>query len=656
VAQVGWDGGLVLPCREPGSPGDRLWLKLEAGPLTRLSAPTEQRLLLGWLPVSVVRSSAGDLALTQTAFIGLSSGLHVRWLFENRGPAPATVPLRLRAARPQLIEAEGNRKVRALVHQPAPVHQQGADLTIGPLRGRLTWPGDTLALPPGGQAQIDLHLPLGDAPPLPGAAGFDEALARTVAHWTAFLEAGTRLALPDPFFQDLWRALLIHNCLFIRGGKMRYGLFPGVYEDAIFGVEEGWNIVALAQYGHRELAQAALMATFFDPEFLKKEGQHHQYRNGLALTYALDVFRLTGDRDWLRSLYPTVQGSAAWIEESLRSTRVGTDGARPPWFGLMPKHTYGGDLTEPAYSLYGSSACWRGLRDAALIAGLLDDPTTAARLSASASQARSDMHAAAGRIYKHDGTPPFLPFRIDEPGPTPGAGDYHQLFASLVLETALFGWDGHFARDITDYLSRTGRQVLGVARFDQWFGRLGIDAEYSRGFQLAHLCRRDFDAFWLGVVGQVGLSCDPFTFTSPETGIVRFTREEYQERMLTLARNPCRFDSDPCSAGTAVMLQYLRAMLAFEERDEDDLPTGRLWLLPTVPRAWFRPGQTIAATDLPTALGPLSFRCDLTADQVAWEIRFDGPVELFYFDQGGARRSQHHEVRGSARIVISRAG
>lgn len=144
----------------------------------------------------------------------------------------------------------------------------------------------------------------------------------------------------------------------------------------------------------------------------------------------------------------------------------------------MPKHTYGGDLIEPAYSLYGSSTCWRGLRDAARLATVMQDRRSATWWAAAA-EARGNLHSAAERSYRRDGKPPYLPFRTDDSGPVPSAADYHQLFASLILETALFGWHGRWSHEITDYLEQTGRQVLQVARFDQWFGRLGVDAEYS---------------------------------------------------------------------------------------------------------------------------------------------------------------------------------
>jgi hypothetical protein len=663
IAAVNWDGGVIF--REPAAEFDRVWFKLELGPgagagtspLSGLSGPARQGLLEGWLPVSVVTQEAGGLRLSQTAFVDLQGRLCVRWEIDSVNGGPATaLTMRLVAARSRLRKTD-NDGLRAPAHEPVPC-QLGEDWArIGARQGSLRVSGAWPTLVPGGRARIDLVLPLSEGAAAAPPDDLDAALLSVRRHFHELLAQGAALDLPDPLLQDLWRALLVHNFLFVRGGQMRYGLFPGVYEDAIFGVEEGWNIVAFALYGHGRAAKEVLARTFFDAAFLAKEGQHHQYRNGLALTYALDVHRLLRDPAWLRGLYPTVQESARWIVKSLRSTQVlGPGGERPPYYGLMPRHTYGGDLKDPTYSLYGSSACWRGLRDAALLAEALGEAADGERFGAAAEQARADMLVCASRIFKHDGAPPFLPFRVDEAGSEPSAHDYHQLFASLILETALFGWEGDWARSITDYLHRTGRQVLGVARFDQWFGRLGVDAEYSRGFQLAHLLRRDFDRFWLGVVGQIGLSCDPCTFVSPETAVVRFTREEHQDRMRTLARNPRRFDSDPCSAGTGVMLQYLRYLLLFEERGEDDLPTGTLWVGAAAPRAWFQPGQSFGGARLPTALGQVSLRCTTTAAQVTYQIESDRPlqVEAFWVDAGGARRSVRARVEGRLTLKLAR--
>lgn len=669
IAAIGWDGGAVLE-RHDGD-CDRLWLRLEVPGVTAPGAYVEQALLEGWRPVSQVTAEASGLRLRQEAFIGADQALHLRWELRNTGAAAVPVPAAaLVAAKSRLQKADNDRRALAALHQAVEVRGAVAgpgaeaprvvDILYGGLQGELRggWPA---SLGPDEAASLELRLPL---EPTKDVAVHDPALAALRAETDQYIAAGATLDLPDPFLQKLWRGLLCHNRLFQRGGKMRYGLFPGVYQDGLFGVEEGWNLLALAMFGHGAEAHALLKTTFFDAEFLKKDGQHHQYRNGLALFYALEVLRLTGDRAALAALSPTIRDSAGWIRDSLRSTRVEVAGARPPYFGLMPRHTYGGDLSEPAYSLYSSSACWRGLRDGALLLAALD-PADAAESDAlleEAARARRDMWHAAATVFRSGASPPYLPFRADVPGEgltePPTEGDYYQLFSSLILETALFGWRGRMSRAITDYLTETGRLVLGVARFDQWFGRLGVDAEYSRGVQLAHLQRRDFDSFYLGMLGQIGLSCDPDTLVSPETAIVRFSRQDHQDRLWELRRNPRRYESDPCSAGTAVMLHYLRYLLVLEERDEEDLPTGRLLIGAGAPRSWFQPGQRFGAQDLPTAAGVLSLRCHSEPRRVVYDLSLAaaGPVqvEVFYHDEDGRHLSQVVEVQTQAQVVLQR--
>jgi len=647
-----WDGGLLI--REYGMEGcDRTHYRLSTEWLGSDLVRSEQRLHNGYLPIGEISLTATTgRSLSQQAFIDADDCLRARYTLHGLplDLDPATVIVD-ELAQSGLRPSSNTKRARA---------QTLFRLETSPDDETLRLPTRTATRTirrSGEHILVELSLPLADHSP---RQSFDVARHAVESECNAYLAQGASLSIPEPTLDRLWKALLLHNRLFVRDGVMRYGLFPGVYDGGVFGVEEGWNIVAFAQYGHFADAESTLRQTFFDPAFLVKEGQHHQYRNGLALTYAADVFALGQNLPLLGGLWPQIAESAEWLVESFRSTQVLVDGERPIHYGLLPKHTYGGDLTEPAYSLYGSSTGWRGLRDAARLAAVVGDRRAAAWLTAAA-EARRNLQSAAERSFRHDGKPPFLPFRTDERGDAPSANDYHQLFASLILETALFGWHGRWSHEITDYLEQTGRQTLQVARFDQWFGRLGVDAEYSRGTQLCALHRRDFSRFYLGLLGQVALSCDPQTFVSPETAIVLFGESEWRDRLRALVEQPSRFDSDPCSAGTAVMLQYLRLLFVCEERDEDDLPTGTLLIGAPLPPSFFASGQHFAADRLPMALGPsrpdpsspfattqgtISIRCESSAREVTYSLTSSQAVtvELFYFDAAGRHRSEKHRL------------
>lgn len=658
-----WDGGLLLrPAADPdaeqplhlgGGLGDRVLLRSTLDPPLTLRRH-EQQLAEGYLPSGEVTQVFDDLTLRQRAFIDDRADLRLELRVQRTAvtpPKPQQIRISAIGSRRQV--AENDRTLHAEIHTAIPLRRDGDVLRLHDPRASLH--GDVLLPLSDDREQVfSLRLALAPTASAPPSAPLTAASDRLATQARGLLQSGTTLQLPDPHLQNLWQALLLQVPLFMRRGVLLYGLFPGVYDGGLFGVEEGWDLVALAQLGHAELAMASLRRTFFDPEFLKKDGPHHQYRNGLAITYALDISLLGGVGAALHDLWPAIRDSASWIIDRLRSTRQPlADGSRPVHFGLMPKHIYGGDLRRPAYSLYASSTCWRGLRDAARIAGIIGESEAETLFRSEAEQARSDFLSAAAAIFRHGGQPPYLPFATDEDGAQPDSGDYYQLFASLILETAVLGWRGDLAKQLTAYLDDTGRMLLGVPRFDGWFGRLGIDAEYARGAQLAALQRRDFRRFYLGLMAQVALSCDPYTFVSPETAVVLFAREEYQDRLRALSLQGSRADSDPCSAGTGVMLQYLRLLLACEERDEADLPTGRLWLGAAAPPSWFASGRSFGCDRLPTLLGQVSYRCRSEGSRTTYVIDTSAPIEIEVFAYAGDRHlSKSARVYPRAEIVI----
>lgn len=632
LASQNWDGSLVFraPIAHPNTappPGDRILLSLHLGaPPLRL---VSQTLSGGYLPVGEVTLSTPDFVCQTRAFVDEHAVLHLTLRLLSPDPAHprnGSQDLVLYAACARRQVSQNDRALHAELHTPLHIQRDGDVLafahTPDPQACRLTLTLDA-------DTPTTLRIPLSDSPPRLTTA---IALDRLVTRAQAFLQGGSSLQFPDAAFQTAWQALLLQTPHFQRQDTVLYGRFPGVYEDALFGVEEGWNIVSLAQLGHGTRAAAALAATFLAPAFLQKEGPHHQYRTGLALTYALDVALLAPSPSAvLTPHWPVLRENAQWIVAAVTSTRQLDNGQRPAHFGLLPRHIYGGDLRELAYSLYATSACWRGLRDASRIAALLGHTQDERHFAQQAQHLRSDLVACAIAIFRHKGQPPYLPFSTTEDGPTPSSGDYYQLFASLILETAVFGWNGPHAHAITRYLHDTGRQLCGLPRFDVWFGRPGLDAEYARGTQLAAFHRREFRRFYLGVLAHLALAFDPHTFASPETAVLRQSPAEQLDRLHALRSQACRVDSDPCSAGSGVMLQYLRALLACEQRDEDDLPTGRWLLAAPAPAHWFAPGTSFGCQRLPTPSGALSYTCLSTPDEISYHIETQRPIpcELF---------------------------
>lgn len=73
---------------------------------------------------------------------------------------------------------------------------------------------------------------------------------------------------------------------------------------------------------------------------------HHCWGvTGFKAWAAMEHYRLTGDRQFLESVYPHLAASSRWQESRRRTTRVpDPEGSRPPTYGLMPRGMGDGGL------------------------------------------------------------------------------------------------------------------------------------------------------------------------------------------------------------------------------------------------------------------------------------------------------------------------
>jgi hypothetical protein len=87
-----------------------------------------------------------------------------------------------------------------------------------------------------------------------------------------------------------------------------------------------------------------------------------------------EVWRHSGDVKWLATKWPQVAAATRYMERLRQSERIpaNREGARKPWFGLMPKSiSHEGYSERPVHSYWDDFWALRGFRDAADIAGTL---------------------------------------------------------------------------------------------------------------------------------------------------------------------------------------------------------------------------------------------------------------------------------------------
>lgn len=486
-------------------------------------------------------------------------------------------------------------------------------------------------LAPGETKELAFAFPNVDAP-VRDVPAFDAATAerRFRAWWTKALNGPGSISVPEPPFDDVLRNLVAQAMIIaLDGDEVRYGAY---FYEAYFGVEEGWPAVALAQYGHPDPAKRIAEIMLSDVH-MDKANHHHQYRNGLAPWYAVTVARLTGDDEWLRRLWPKLEAAAEW---TLTVTGENRD---PEYGGILPRHVYGGDIGNPAYSFYSNATCWRGLADTALAAERLGLSERAARYRAGAERYRDRLLELADKlVYRSTGLP-FLPmafevgsgatYRKAEP---PYAflaahvlisdlwtylGNYWNLFAPLLLEVRLFPEGDPRGRWIPDYMEQRGGILNGVVRFD-----LGYDSVYGKGYVESLLEQGRRDEFLTALYGLFGHALSRNFWVMPEvskvfdlrTANLPLHREFQRMRWNAFYRFVGPWlegwqgqEGDPLAAGAGMALQAMRMAVVREDYASD--PPAALRLLDGAPIAWFEPGKRIAVNETSTFLGPVSLEC-----------------------------------------------
>jgi hypothetical protein len=524
-------------------------------------------------------------------------------------------------------------------------------------------------LPAGGTREFRLLLPSANAPPpdLAALEHFDHAASaeRFEQFWARQLST-FELALPEAPFDELAPALLAqcHVVLFDEGReergerdgslaslRLKYGAYA--YED-YFGIEESWPAVALAQFGQFAAAQRAA-ERMLAPDLLDPSNYHHQYRMGVAATTAARVHALAHDPEFLARIRPRLDAVADWIV----AARHREDGAGHAWEGLLPKHSYGGDVTLPARSLYSDAACWRGLHEIALLrretAGSKEEQERARFLSREAAEFRARIVAVATAAADRAHDPPFVPMAVDlgEPDEEPAArrepsyeflpgdslGNYWSLFAPLLLETGVFPAESELSTWIRAMRAERGGSLLHLARFHR-----GIDPVYGLGGVLALAEAGDEHGVRMAIYAFLAHALDRDVFTGGEVeGVfpLRTSNVAARERLAEArwhwnlyAADAAGEDfgralgSEPLSASAGVALQLVRRLLLEERPDRaqlgaDDLRPRELHLLRMAPPHWLEDGKHLRFR-LPTEFGEVA----LTLDSHVDDGRIVGRIEL----------------------------
>jgi hypothetical protein len=521
-------------------------------------------------------------------------------------------------------------------------------------------------LPPGASAILNLRITfrtVTDTAVLQRIAALDYGAARekVIEFWRKATEPGTKIQVPDELLNRFSRSVLQHILLSVER-DVQTGLYMdpcGTYDYNMFANETDIQVRYLELMGLHDLA-----AKFVEP-FIALQGskpfpglfhetdailhgvrvdaQHDYTHSGYNLNHGWTLwtlaehYLLTRDRDWLKAHLVKIRKAAEWIISERKATmRYEPDGTKVWEFGLLPPGQLE-DNEEWQYWFAVNGYAYRGLRSSAQAIGELE-PEEGKRISDEAERYRQDIRAAA---FRSMAASPAAPLRDGTWVPTvPTRARFHGrdygwirniLYGPQVLVDcgifdrgeAVTGW---ILGDLEDNLFMSP-ESFSVAEQD-WFSRGGITLQpnlvntfvtYLERDELPLALRAFYNTFAVSYYPDV----NAFTEWAPSFG---------------KSGGPFFKTSDE-----AAFLTWLRLLLVREDGD-------RLYLDSGAPRLWFRPGERIGVSSLPTFFGQISFRVEPHPDRQYADAVVELPVG--FRAKEIALRVRHPDGRPVARVEV----
>ncbi|MBI2440262.1 MAG: hypothetical protein HYV35_02710 [Lentisphaerae bacterium] len=633
---VAWDGEIHCLDR-------RITLAVGAPPvyLADVRDTVRRRLMDGWLPAVIVEGQVGNVAIAQTSFAVYADGeqeerpaMFVGIQLNNVGNDRFNGPLRIevrdapedpyagtlgveifappRDRTPSMWSFENG----VLIRNGRPYLASAQPCRVGAEPSVMEF---AIALAPGETQRFALAAPLLPWQPtldqtLQLAANpLDKALAWFRYYWERLFASAMKLDLPEKRLNHLHRAVLAQLFINADGNILPYGAAPSTYDGAVYGVEEGYGMRLLAMSGFGNDVKRYMEATYLRPKFMAKadvftrvEDRNQQIRNGLEPAFAVELFRLTGDRQWISRHVQLLQDCAEWTIANRRKTMRLEAGQRPIHYGLLPMWAFSGDIHEPCYPLFPNFACWRGLADTAWLLKELGSTDLAARYRREADDYRKTLLQVVDALYRKDVEPPFLP--LDTTATAPSHGDYYQLFGSLLMDLLPFECADRRARYIGDFLEADNRVFCGLPRLRRNIGDGGIDAIYGLGYIMSLLHQERVREFLIAVYAYQVFNMEHACFTSRESNRI------FASDLHVHTPHPHSDWSGPLPCSSAAGALLVRHMVVTEETLGMAEYTGKLLLLHGAPRRWYEPGKRIAVENAATYFGQVSFAVEPSAN------------------------------------------
>jgi len=409
-------------------------------------------------------------------------------------------------------------------------------------------------------------------------------LDRTNQYWRGIMSKGTSIEVPCEKATQAY--LASHVCQLITSdhGELHPG--EGFYDE--FFIRDGaYQLMELQEAGLTDVARKAVESFLSrqrpDGRF---ESQKDQFdANGQACWTLWQFYKITGDMQWLRKVYPQMRQAVDW---TIKARRQAPDDS--PFFGVLPNAPADGEyLWDGKHHIVGYDF-WslRGLlctADAALVLGRADE---AEELLQEIKLYRDAIDAA----WKRTGLDYFPP-SWEKDGT-------HWGNTETLWPTELFAQDdSRVAALITEVRKNHGGGFIEGTI--QWLGHADAIHPYMSAYTtMASLVRGEHEQ----VVE------DFYWYLLHSTATHAFPEGIYYKRRFAWS------DTIPHALGASNYAIMLRHMLVHERGDE-------LHLLMAVPDGWLAKGEEICVERAPTHFGLMNLR--VTGTEKGVKLKLDKP-------------------------------
>lgn len=487
----------------------------------------------------------------------------------------------------------------------APTPPRGATLTqtVRPGTGAVV-PGTTfgvsaytVVIPPGGRSVLDFKLPVIPGPvadPSIGAmraASFERMRRGVVAQWRRFFAGAMSVDLPERKASDTYYASLLNMAL------PRYRLADGQWVQT----------VNMLRYHSFYLRDAAIFANAFDlvglhlpasqdlaffgawqqPDglFISRPGQYDGF--GEALWGFGTHYRLTGNRTFLRVVYPSVKRAMEW----LHAARAADPLHLMPVGDPLDNELVAGHITGDNFFALD------GVAEAVNMARAMHDSASVRAWTAEQSDFRRALLAQVRAAAARSGG--WIPPALD----VAGGQDWGNLWASYP-EPVLSPTDPLVGATLT-HVRRKFRE--GIATYAD--GRSLHDYLGFRVFQ-TDLLRGDQRRAVQGLYDELAHTTS--TGAGFEAGVAPYGNRTVQDA------------TSPHGWFAAEYVAFLRNLLVRESGRHDVLLGSAL------PPAWLRPGQRVSVRNAVTEHGGVSWSLRSTRGgaTLSWSSRLDRGTHL----------------------------